>query len=66
MRNKGDKSAFVVGYRLHTLTAIDARTGESFPLVSLLAPVNHHDSYSLVFLVKLANDGRGHKTDYSQ
>jgi len=53
-RNKRDKSAFVVGYRLHTLTAIDARTGESFPLVSLLAPANHHDSYFLVFLVKLA------------
>ena len=53
-RNKRDKSVFVVGYRLHTLTAIDAKTGESFPLVSLLAPANHHDSYFLVFLVKLA------------
>jgi len=53
-RNKRDKSPFVVGYRLHTLTAIDAKTGESFPLVSLLAPANHHDSYFLVFLVKLA------------
>ena len=53
-RNKRDKSPFVVGYRLHTLTAIDAKSGESFPLVSLLAPANHHDSYFLMFLVKLA------------
>ena len=53
-RNKRDKSKFVVGYRLHTLTAIDAKTGHSFPLVSLLAPANHHDSHFLPFLVDLA------------
>ena len=53
-RNKRDKSPFVVGYRLHTLTAIDAKTGHSFPLVSLLAPANHHDSLFLAFLVPLA------------
>ena len=53
-RNKRDKSIFVVGYRLHTLTAIDAQTGLSFPLVSLLAPANHHDSHFLPFLVSLA------------
>jgi hypothetical protein len=53
-RNKRDKSLFVVGYRLHTLTAIDAQTGQSFPLVSLLAPANHHDSHFLPFLVQLA------------
>ena len=53
-RNKRDKSRFVVGYRLHTLTAIDAKTGHSFPLVSLLAPANHHDSRFLSFLVPLA------------
>lgn len=53
-RNKRDKSKFVVGYRLHTLTAIDAKTGHSFPLVSLLAPANHHDSHFLPSLVKLA------------
>ncbi|MDO9067806.1 MAG: transposase [Deltaproteobacteria bacterium] len=53
-RNKRDKSRYVVGYRLHTLTAIDAKTGHSFPLVSLLAPANHHDSHFLPFLVKLA------------
>ena len=45
---------YVVGYRLHTLTAIDAQSGHSFPLVSLLAPANHHDSHFLPFLVNLA------------
>lgn len=53
-RNKRNKSKYVVGYRLQTLTAIDAKTGHSFPLVSLLAPANHHDSQFLPFLVKLA------------
>jgi hypothetical protein len=45
---------YVIGYRLHTLTVIDAKTGHSFPLVSLLSPANHHDSHFLPFLVKLA------------
>jgi hypothetical protein len=53
-RNKRDKSVFFIGYRLHTLTAIDAQTGQSFPLISLLAPGNHHDSHFLPFLVSLA------------
>ena len=53
-RNKRDKSIYVIGYRLHTLTAIDAKTGHSFPLVSVLAPANHHDSHFLPFLVNLA------------
>ena len=53
-RNKRDKSPYVVGYRLHTLTAIDAKTGHSFPLVSILAAANHHDSHFLTFLVNLA------------
>jgi hypothetical protein len=53
-RNKRDKSVFVVGYRLHTLTVIDAGNGHSFPLVSLVAPANHHDSLLLPFLIKLA------------
>lgn len=52
-RNKADKSPYVIGYRLHTLTAIDAQTGHSFPLVSLLAPANHYDSHFLPFLVNL-------------
>ena len=53
-RNKRDKSTYVVGYRLHTLTVIDAETGHSFPLISLLAPANHHDSHFLSFLVELS------------
>jgi len=53
-RNKRDKSVYVVGYRLHTLTVIDANSKQSFPLVSLVAPANHHDSHFLPFLIKLA------------
>ncbi len=53
-RNKRNKSSYVIGYRLHTLTAIDVKSGHSFPLVSLLAPANHHDSHFLPFLVNLA------------
>jgi hypothetical protein len=53
-RNKRDKSVYVIGYRLHTLTAIDAKTGHSFPVVSLLSPANHHDSHFLPFVVNLA------------
>ena len=53
-RNKRDKSPFVVGYRLHTLTVVDVQSRQSFPLVSLLAPANHHDSHFLPFLVRLA------------
>lgn len=52
-RNKRDKSVYVVGYRVHTLTAINAQTGRSFPLISLLSPANHHDSNFLILLVKL-------------
>lgn len=53
-RKKRNKSTYVVGYRLHTLTAIDVKSGQSFPLVSLLAPANHHDSHFMRFLVNLA------------
>lgn len=52
-RKKRDKSVYVVGYRVHTLAAINAKTGHSFPLISLLAPANHHDSNFLVLLIKL-------------
>jgi hypothetical protein len=51
-RTKRDKSIYAVGYRLHTLTAINADTGQSFPLISLLAPANHHDSNFLKYLVQ--------------
>ena len=53
-RNKRDKSVYVIGYRLHTLTAIDAETGHSFPIISLLAPANHHDSGFLSLSVDAA------------
>ncbi len=52
-RNKRDKSVYVVGYRMHTLTAINPKTGQSYPLISLLAPANHHDSHFLTPLVLL-------------
>jgi hypothetical protein len=50
-RQKRDKSTFVVGYRLHTLTVIDAQTESAYPLLSILAPANHHDSNFLELLV---------------
>ncbi len=52
-RTKRDKSIYVVGYRMHTLAAINAETGQSFPLISLLAPANHHDSHFLGPLVSI-------------
>ncbi len=52
-RQKRDKSLYVVGYRMHTLTAINPKTGQSFPLISLLAPANHHDSHFLAPLIDL-------------
>ena len=51
-RNKRDKSKFVVGYRLHTLTVIDVSSEQAFPLLSILAPANHHDSNFLKILVE--------------
>ena len=52
-RKKRDKSVYVVGYRMHTLTAINPKNGHSIPLISLLAPANHHDSLFLSPLVRL-------------
>jgi hypothetical protein len=52
-RKKRDKSVYVVGYRMHTLTAINPKTGHSIALISLLAPANHHDSHFLAPLVRL-------------
>lgn len=52
-RTKRDRSQFVVGYRLHTLTVIDPERQIAYPLVSLLASANHHDSNFLVMLVEL-------------
>ncbi len=52
-RNKRDKSEYFVGYRMHTLTAINPQTGHSHPLISLIAPGNHHDNLFLKQLVQL-------------
>jgi len=52
-RTKRDKAQFVVGYRLHTLTVIDPERQIAYPLLSLLASANHHDSNFLVMLVEL-------------
>ena len=52
-RNKRDKSIYVVGYRLHALAAINPETGQSIPLISLLAPANHHDSNFTLPLIQL-------------
>ncbi len=50
-RQKRDKSKFVVGYRLHTLTIIDTKNEIAYPLLSLFAPANHHDSNFLEILI---------------
>jgi len=52
-RNKRDKSVYVVGYRMHTLTAINPDSGHSLPLISVLAPANHHDNHFLIPLIDL-------------
>ena len=52
-RSKRDKSDFVVGYRLHTLTVIDAERQIAYPLLSILASANHHDNNFLGMLVEL-------------
>jgi hypothetical protein len=53
-RNKRNKSRYFVGYRMHTLTVVDAETGHAFPLASLVAAGNHHDSLLLKPLIQLA------------
>lgn len=53
-RSKRNKSAFFVGYRIHTLAAIDPETGNSIPVCSMIAPANHHDTLFLTQLVSLS------------
>lgn len=60
-RNKRDKSKYFVGYRAHTLAAIDPATGRNYPLFSLIAPGNHHDSLLLSQLMCFA-EAMGLKT----
>jgi len=43
-RNKSDRSRFYVGYKVHTLSVINPITQMAYPLFSLLAPANHHDT----------------------
>jgi hypothetical protein len=52
-RNKRDKSIYVVGYRMHALAAINPDNGQSIPLISVLAPANHHDSHFMLPLINL-------------
>jgi len=54
-RKKRDKSEYFIGYRLHTLVAIDPENGHNYPLFSLAAPGNHHDD---LFLGQLLSFGK--------
>jgi len=54
-RQKRDKSPFVVGHRVHSLIALDPVHGRGIPLVSLVAPANHHDSNFLRPLLVIAH-----------
>lgn len=54
-RKKRDKSEYFVGYRIHTLVAIDAKTGANYPLLNLVAPANHHDKLFLPQLLAFAS-----------
>jgi len=53
-RKKRDKSNYVVGYRMHTLSAINPDNGRCIPLISLLSAANHHDSHFLAPLIGLS------------
>jgi hypothetical protein len=53
-RNKRDKSIYVVGYWMHALAVINPENGHSIPLISVLAPANHHDSHFMIPLINLS------------
>ena len=53
-RNKRDKSKMLVGYRVHTLCVTDMETRIAFPLFSVAAAANHHDSQLLEPLLAIA------------
>jgi hypothetical protein len=53
-RNKRDKSIYVVGYRMHALAVIDPDNGQRIPLISVLAPANHHGSHFMMPLINLS------------
>lgn len=52
-RKKRDKSEYFVGYRIHSLVVIHPHTGHNYPLISLIAPGNHHDKSFLPQLIAL-------------
>lgn len=52
-RKKRDKSEYFVGYRIHSLMVMNPLNGQNYPLISLVAPANHHDSLFLPQLVQL-------------
>jgi hypothetical protein len=54
-RKKRDKNEFFVGYRVHTLVTINPENGHSYPLFSLVAPGNHHDSLFLEQILGFAS-----------
>ena len=54
-RKKRNKSEYFVGYRLHTLVVLDPQTGHHYPLLSMVAPANHHDNLFLPQLVAFAD-----------
>ena len=53
-RKKRNKSEYFVGYRLHTLVVLDPQNGHHYPLLSMVAPANHHDKLFLPQLVAFA------------
>ena len=53
-RKKRNKSEYFVGYRLHSLNVIAPDSGHNYPLLSLVAPANHHDNLLLPQLVAFA------------
>jgi len=53
-RKKRNKSDYFVGYRLHTLVVLDPQNGHYYPLLSMVAPANHHDKLFLPQLMAFA------------
>lgn len=53
-RKKRNKSEYFVGYRLHTLVVLDPQNGRHYPLLSMVAPANHHDNLLLPQLLAFA------------
>jgi len=53
-RKKRNKSEYFVGYRLHTLVVLDPQNGHHYPLLSMVAPANHHDKLFLPQLMAFA------------